>query len=185
MTSEKEEIKKIKFIGKLDRGNITVESDRRIQELYQSGFGKLDGQRLILSKYEALYLFEVNKIEILHNNRSVSFNELMETFYRRDKDILSRYLVYRDLRNRGFVVRESLEDEIDFYAYPRGDYKVNSIKYAIFVLNEGYEIEFEKIFEIIKKIKREENGMIIAVLDRRGEVIYYQVSEATFYEKRQ
>ncbi|MCX8188390.1 MAG: hypothetical protein N3F64_01610 [Nitrososphaeria archaeon] len=182
MTSEKDEAKKMKFIGKLDGENIIVECNGRIQEVYQSGFGEIDGHRLILSKYEGLYLLEINKIEVLHNNKSISFNELMKTFYRKDKNILSRYLVYRDLKNRGFIVKESLEDGIDFYIYNKDDYKVRSVKYAIFVLNEGYEIEFEKIFENITKNKRE--GMIIAVLDRRGEAIYYQVSEAAFYEKK-
>ncbi|MEM1985909.1 MAG: hypothetical protein QXG36_01495 [Nitrososphaeria archaeon] len=184
MTDEKEEVRKIRIIGNLDGENIIIDYNGRVQELYQSGFGEIVGQKLILSKYEGLYLYEINKIEIFYNNRSISFNELMETFYRKDENILSRYLVYRDLRNRGFVVKESLEDGIDFYIYNKDDYKVESLKYTIFVLNEGYEIEFEKIFENIKKIKKEGNGMIIAVLDRRGEVIYYQVSEATFYEKK-
>ncbi|MEM3573173.1 MAG: tRNA-intron lyase [Nitrososphaeria archaeon] len=184
MTNEKEEARKMRFIGILDGGNIVIEYNGRVQELYQSGFGEIVGQKLILSKCEGLYLYEINKIEIFYNNRSISFSELMETFYRKDKNILSRYLVYRDLRNRGFVVKESLEDGIDFYIYNKDDYKVKAAKYTIFVLNEGYEIEFEKIFENIKKIKKEGNGMIIAVLDRRGEVIYYQVSEATFYERK-
>lgn len=184
MTDEKNEEKKRKLIGELEGENIILKGDGSIQELYQSGYGEIDGHRLILATYEGLYLHEVNKIEILYKDKNMNFNELMEAFYKKDKNILSRYLVYRDLRNRGFVVKESLENEIDFCVYDRGDYKVKSPKYAIFVLNEGREIEFEKIFKNIKKIKEEGKDAIIAVLDRRGEVIYYHVSEATFYEKK-
>ncbi|MGB9724981.1 MAG: tRNA-intron lyase [Nitrososphaeria archaeon] len=181
---EKIEERKIECYGTVEGEKIIVKVDNKVQELYQSGFGKIDGENLILDLYEGLYLNELKKIEVLYKGKNVGFNELMEVCYKKDKNVLTNYLVYRDLKNRGFIVKKSEEFGVDFYVYEKDDYWIKRAKYAIFVLNEGCEVDFKKIFEKIKEVKNCVEESIIAVLDRRGEVIYYRASEETFNEKR-
>jgi tRNA-intron endonuclease len=183
-TNEKIEEKKMEYYGKVEGEKIIVRVDNKVQELYQSGFGKIDGENLLLDLYEGLYLNELRKIGVLYRGRIVDFNELMEVCYRRDRNVLTNYLVYRDLRNRGFIVKKGDEFGVDFYVYEKNDYWIKHAKYAVFVLNEGCEVDFKKIFEEIKEVKNFVEEAIIAVLDRRGEVIYYRASEATFNGRR-
>jgi len=181
---EKIEEKKIEYYGTVEGEKIIVKVENKVQELYQSGFGKIDGENLLLDFYEGLYLNELKKIGVLYRGKILGFNELMEVCYRKDRNVLTNYLVYRDLRNRGFIVKKGEEFGVDFYVYEKGDHWIKRAKYAVFVLNEGCEVDFEKIFEEIKEVKNCVEEAIIAVLDRRGEVIYYRASEATFNEKR-
>lgn len=172
-------------VGILEGGRIILTAEDKVQELYQSGFGRFEGKKLVLDIYEGLYLNEHKRIEISYKNKSVKFSELMEKFYKRDKNVLTRYLVYRDLRSRGFIVRGGSEVGADFCIFDKNEDASGRARYAVFVLNEGFEIEFEKIFEKVKNVKKACEEAIVAVLDRRGEVIYYQVSEAAFHDRLQ
>jgi len=169
--------------GKLKGNRIVIENFIEAQELYQSGFGEKEEKSLILNSYESLYLLSINKVNVINKKKMLTFEELMDLLYNKDKDLLTRFLVYRDLRSRGFVVKEGFGFGVDFRVYDKGEYGKNTAKYIVFVLNEGNEVAFGKILQDAVDIKRMGKNSVIAVIDRRGEVIYYQIAEAIFNAK--
>lgn len=105
-----------------------VEDGRR---LYREGFyGKPLGipkpkaadfdAPLILDIIEAVYLAEKDRLEIFRDGRKLELDELLayaEKNYERFKE---KYLVYRDLRERGFIVTPGIKFGSDFAVYKIG-----------------------------------------------------------------
>ncbi|MGQ9781766.1 MAG: tRNA-intron lyase [Nitrososphaeria archaeon] len=174
---------KTKLSGYLKGKHIVIEDFDSAQEIYQSGFGIKEKKELVLNAYEGLYLCSIEKLEVISRKEALAFDRLMGIFYKKDRNILSRFLVYRDLRARGFIIKEGFGFGVDFRVYDKGDYGTKAAKYVVFVLNEGSDIALWKIFEDVTSIKKMGKESIIAVVDRRGEIIYYQISEEFFGAK--
>jgi len=68
-----------------------------------------------------------------------------------DSEVLTKFLIYRDLRNRGYVVKDGFGFGSDFRVYERGHFGEKGAKFLIFGLNEGQQ---EKMGKPTKKNSR-------------------------------
>ena len=85
-------------------------------------------------------------------------------------------MVYRDLRRRRYVVKEGFSQELRFRVFERGDYGKKPARFIIIPIQEGREILVGNMVELVKTCRAMEKDPIIAVVDRRNEVVYYSVS---------
>ena len=69
----------------------------------QSGYGRPEGEGIRLAPQESLYLLHRQKIEI----PGYTFDTLLAK-YGDQRNFLRSFLVYRDLRERGYVVQPAL-----------------------------------------------------------------------------
>ena len=169
------------FAAVLAGDSVRVSDKDRFGELEGSGYGSRAGNELVLRDYEALYLLYVKKLELLDKSeRKVSFEKLAELAQTRASDSWTRFVIYRDLRSRGYVVREGFGFGTDLRVYERGDYPKKPAKYVVFALDEGIEKGMGDLQKSVKEMSKMGKEAIIAVIERRGEVIYYKVSKARF-----
>ncbi len=152
----------------------------RFGELEESGYGTREGRRLSLRDYEALYLLYAGKLELMESGKKVSFDKFAELSQKRAGDSWTKFIIYRDLRGRGYVVREGFGFGTDLRVYERGDYPKKPAKYVVFALDEGIEKGMSELQQSVKEMAKMGKEAIIAVIERRGEVIYYKVSRARF-----
>ena len=169
------------FRAVLEDGSARITDRSRYGELEESGYGTREGHELVLRDYEALYLVYGNKmlLEDAHGKK-VSFERLAELAQRKSGDFWTKFVIYRDLRSRGYVVREGFGFGTDLRVYERGDYPKKPAKYVVFALDEGIEKGMADLQKSVKEMARMGKEAIIAVIERRGEVIYYKVSRARF-----
>lgn len=165
--------------GLLLDDKIIISDTDAIHELSKRGYGFKD-KHYYLYIYEALYLMHIGKLDVKKDNKSIEFNELVKIGLAYDEGIWTKFLIYRDLRSRGYVVREGFGFGSDFRVYERGDYGNEQAKYIIFGLNEGRRLEVEQLSNTIDQISKMGKEAIIAVIERRGEVIYYRLSKPRF-----
>ena len=92
--------------GKLISSRVYVSDREMIHELEQKGFGDSEGKRLVLKQFETLYLLYTNRLTLTKGGRQIDFDSFVGTCQKTDPDILTRFLIYRDLRNRGYVVKD-------------------------------------------------------------------------------
>ena len=85
-------------------------------------------------------------------------------------------MIYRDLRSRGYVAKDGFGFGIDFRLYERGEFGVKPAKYVIFAVSEGVDLEVERLALIIQQIEKMGKESILAVIERRGEIIYYKAN---------
>jgi len=125
-----------------------------------------DGLRL--SPQEALYLVHRQKIEV----GNYSFDTLFSEFA--DKpNFLRSFLVYRDLRERGYVVQTGPHD---FRVFRRGEKPgTGESLYLVRVLSERDPIDFLKLIEEVVASKNMRKQYVLAVVDDEEELTYYEI----------
>jgi len=75
---------------------------------------------LILDIIEAVYLVEKELIEIYRGEKKLTLDQLIEYAEKSYEKFRERYLVYKDLRERGFIVTPGIKFGSDFAVYRVG-----------------------------------------------------------------
>jgi tRNA-intron endonuclease len=162
-------------------GKIFVSSPEEIEGLTSRGYGVPENEGLVLTFYEALYLLskEILKIQNEETGNEMGFQDLLKRFQSIDENAWVRYLIYRDLRSRGYIVREGFGLGIDFRLYERGGYGKETAKHLIFGVQEGQPVSMEKLAQALRYVQSLKKKLVLAVINRRGEIVYYSLSQLT------
>lgn len=158
-------------------------SGSEAEALHQQGFfGEWEGGRLTLLDVEALFLVEREKISVSDSTGKImTFPELVEYFSKEDPDFWLRYLLYSDLRRRGYVVKPGYGPKLEFRVYRRGAVVGKEpAKYLVYGLVEGKTISLSELRAISNTAKLSKKDLVLAVIDRQGEITYYDATEITF-----
>jgi tRNA-intron endonuclease, archaea type len=162
-------------------GRIVIDESHFQDELRTKGFGEKENAEFILKPYEALYLSHTKRLK-LKNKPTMGFNSLFEQLLKHKRNIMTEFLVYRDLRSRGYVAKEGFGFGNDFRVYERGDYEKKPAKYVVFCINEGTNTTAKDFASTVSQIRKMGKEAVVAVIERRGEVIYYKASTIHFTE---
>jgi tRNA-intron endonuclease, archaea type len=165
-------------------GKIVVSEPKQQDQLRNKGFGEVFNKEYLLNSLESLYLLQNNKIKIYRNKTEYDFSTFLKSLIKKDKKILTKYLIFRDLRSKGYVVKEGFGFGSDFRIYERGEYNKKTSKYVSVGLNEGTNIKASDFAEVIEQVENMGKSVVIAVVERRGEVIYYKTSKMTFFDNK-
>ena len=152
--------------------------------LTERGFGESQNDTLILNSFETLYLLYNNKLELKKVNKNIVFDELIQKYIQKNDDILTQFLLYRDLRTKGYVVKDGFGFGSDFRVYEKGTYGQKDAKFLIFAFNEGTQQKIGKLYKNIHEITQMGKEPIIAVIERRWEIIYYKINKMNFLENK-
>jgi tRNA-intron endonuclease, archaea type len=150
-----------------DGTNVRVGKEGKV--LYeQNGYGRLEHDGLRLSLQESLYLVHRQKIEIA----GFSFDSLYAVLADQP-GFLRSFLVYRDLRERGYVVQAGPHD---FRVFRRGEKPgTGESLYLVRVLSERDPILFGKLIEEVIASKNMRKQYVLAVVDDEDELTYYEI----------
>lgn len=155
------------MLATFDGTTVRIGKDGRA--LYeQSGYGRPEGQGLRLSPQEALYLLHRQKIDVPGSTFDSLFSALSE-----EPNFLRSFLVYRDLRERGYVVQTGPHD---FRVFRRGEKpgKGESL-YLVRVLSERDPIRFGTLIGEVVASKNMRKQYVLAVVDDEDELTYYEI----------
>ena len=170
--------------GELILEQTSISDKKMIHELEQKGYGELEKQKLLLQQFETLYLLYTKKLILKKRKKQIDFDTFMNLCQKTNSEILTKFLIYRDLRNRGYVVKDGFGFGSDFRVYERGDFGEKGAKFLIFGLNEGQQEKMGNLQKKIQEITQMGKEPIMAVIERRGEVIYYKINKMNFYENK-
>lgn len=167
--------------AKLSRSRVVVEGEYA-QVLYDAGYyGTLKAEKqLVLEPEETLLLARRQRIQVQDSTGNpLEFSNLLEQLTKNRIGLWTRFLVYSDLRSRGYVVRTGYGKGLLFRVYPRGA-KLNeaTAKYFVCAISEGTPLSVAELDAFSKQAKRNRKKLMLAVLDRQGETTYYLVSPA-------
>lgn len=143
-----------------------------LMELRDRGFGDLKDSKLLFTPYESFYLLEKQKIRVFakKTDEELNLRDLVRKFSVGKPEIWIKYLVYRDLRDRGYIVRES-KGSFDFDIYGKGP-----LRRLISIVYEGGEASLRKLGRLLQHAEKEKKELILAVVDRRTDIVYYTLS---------
>jgi len=178
-TGRSAEVEKIKAF--LREKDVLVSSSADVEELSSRGYGVAEDKNLALAFFEALFLLGkgIAGVEDEKTGKGVSFQQLLKRYQSVDENAWVKYLIYRDLRSRGYVTREGFGLGIDFRVYERGEYGTATATYLVFGIQEGQPVSVEELVRAMKHVQGLKKRLVLAVLNRRGEVVYYSLSQLT------
>ena len=185
--NSEDEILKIEIIDGIFKNNkIKILNSPTAQSLYEKNyFGTLlPNNSLELDVLEALLLIERSRINIFdENKKEMTAEQILSIVVEEDPRIWVKYLVYRDLRQRGYMVRLGYGEGIDFRVYPRGSTRTEAIaKYFIYILDEGNSVQLQNLDQITQQTLNARKKLIIVTLDRLGDPTYYHLEQTKLPE---
>lgn len=165
-------------VGTITGDKVVVKGNDAIT-LYNKGYyGHPEKDKLILNGFEALHLFELGRVDIKDDSRILAENELISYFSGNLPNFVPRYLVYKDLRNRGYVVNQGKGSSFFFRLYERGAVpRKDSAKYYITPLQEGKSIKLTELDNLIDMAEQSSKILVFGMVDAVGDVSYLRVTE--------
>jgi len=149
---------------------------RRIYD--KSRFGEPNGKKFYYSSVEALYLLEEGKMEILDGNGNcLDFDKFVKKAKKSDPRLLVRYLVYKEMRKRGYIVKTALKFGADFRVYDRGVKPgEDHAKWVLFCVNEKEHSTWYEFSSKNRVAHSTKKNLLIGVTDDEGDVTFYQIA---------
>ena len=170
--------------GELISDQTCISDQNMIHDLDLKGFGEIEQEKLFLKQFETLHLLYTKRLILKKGKKQIDFDSFMGLCQKINSEILTKFLIYRDLRNRGYVVKDGFGFGSDFRVYERGHFGEKGAKFLVFGLNEGQQEKMGALQKKIEEITQMGKEPIIAVIERRGEVIYYKINRMNFYENK-
>jgi len=197
MTEEStEKTEKIQLEGVIEENKVIISDKSGIDEFYNTSYigtiEETDDQqgRLVLNSTEVLLLCERNRILLWENNdkskKLYDFESLLIHFTQYDDRLWQKYIIYMDLRKRGYIVRTGYGDGIEFRVYKRGaDFENDTAKYLIYPVFEGKPIELRDLDKMSRVALGSRKDLIVATVDRLSKPIYYSVKKFQILNKEE
>ena len=155
---------------------ISSNSQEAFSLYMKSIFGKPLGEKVQYSFSEALFLVEKGKMEIIVNKKVISFKDFFKKLQRIDKKIQIKYPVFRDLRNKGYVIKTALKFGADFRVYEKG-FKMSEkhSKWIVFVDYEANKLTWHEFSAKNRVAHSTKKNLLLAIVDSEGDITYYEV----------
>jgi len=159
-------------------GAAAVRDPAEASQVYAKGFFGTPAStgELGLDRYEAVYLAEMDRLALAEpNGRAVAWPIAYRRAVRADAGFPIRYLVYRDLRQRGYVVRAS-PPPVAFVVLPRGGtlHKTPS-RYWVEALSEREPFDLARLFDLADRAQSAKKLLLLALVDEESDLTYYRV----------
>jgi tRNA-intron endonuclease len=168
---------KIKTVFANER--VLAEACDETRELYnQSRYGTLlEGGKLQLSLLEALYLLEKNKINIFDSkNKVLGLEEFLKKATKLEPNFWIRYSVFKDMRNRGYIIKTALKFGADFRVYDRGVKPgEDHARWIIYPVHEGATLTWYEFAAKNRVAHSTKKRLMMGIVDDEGDVTYYEI----------
>ena len=165
-----------KKIRGISSGDSVVSGSKEAKDLYsKSLFGEYVGKKIHYSLSEALYLVDKKKMDIYKNTRKMSFSEFMDKCKRLDKNIHVKFIVYKDLRSKGYLLKTALKFGADFRVYDRGVKPgEDHARWVVYPVYEGNTLTWYDFAAKNRVAHSTRKRLLIGVVDDENDVSYWE-----------
>ncbi len=145
--------------------------------LYEkSRFGEKVEDRMEYSFVESLYLVREGKMMVFFGNKEINFDDLMNRVKRKDKRVENKFVAFKDLRKRGYIVKTALKFGADFRVYEKGvkpgeDHAL----WVLFVVKENEQLKWHDFAAKNRVAHSTKKKLLLGIVDEEGDVSYYEI----------
>jgi tRNA-intron endonuclease len=174
----KTEKKPIKAI--FTRERVVAENSDASRDLYNtSRYGIiLEDGKLQLSLMEGLYLLEKEKIKLVDGRgKKISKEDFILKSQKFEPNFWIRYCVFKDIRNRGYIIKTALKFGADFRVYDRGIKPgEDHARWIIYPVHEGEHLTWYEFAAKNRVAHSTRKRLLIGIVDDEGDVTYYEIA---------
>jgi len=161
------------------RERVITEDSNEAKELFnQSRYGTLlENGKVQLSLPEAMYLIEKKKIDVLDGRgKSILFDNFLRKATKVEPNFWIRYCVFKDIRNRGYIIKTALKFGADFRVYDRGIKPgEDHAKWIVYPVYEGETLTWYDFAAKNRVAHSTKKRLLIGIVDDEGDVTYYEI----------
>src|SRR3989344_1951002 len=177
--AEKTEVKEEKFTKfeiSLVGERLIAEDKNEAHNLYdQSRYGEIKDNKVQYSLVEGLYLLEKGRIDILEGKKSLKFDDFVKIATKREPNFWTRYVAYRDMRNRGYIVKTALKFGADFRIYDRGIKPgEDHAKWIMYPVKETSSFSWYEYSAKNRVAHSTRKRLLLAIVDDENDVTFYE-----------
>jgi tRNA-intron endonuclease len=185
----------IKYMSQVFEGELIEERviiwDKEAISLYdESGFGKPmpleNPERLELDLIEAAYLLEKGKLKIYvtenKKKKMLSLQEIMKIGEEKVNQFHAQYIVYSDLRNKGYLVKTGYKFGAHFRVYEKGvklkrgpKAPFEHTKFVVHAVPEEAAFSLPEMSRAVRLAHNIRATFVWAVVDKENDVTYYEI----------
>jgi len=169
--------KKVKAV--FSRERIVTEDSSEARELYnQSRYGKLlDNGKLQLSLLEGSYLLEKGRLKVVDGRgKKLDFDSYVRKAKRKEKNFWIRYVVFKDIRDRGYIIKTALKFGADFRVYNRGIKPgEDHARWIVYPVHETSTLTWHEFSAKNRVAHSTRKKLLIGVVDAENDVTYYEI----------
>ena len=146
--------------------------------IYAKGFfgTPQDDGSLLLDRYESVYLSEMGRAEVAGpRGAPLGWATIFRGAVKAEAGFPVRYLVYRDLRQRGYVVRQG-PPPVAFSVLPRGGilHKTPS-RFWVVAISEREPFDLARVVELAERAQASRKTLWLGVVDEESDLTYYRL----------
>ncbi len=174
---EKQKKEKIPSFKTIFSGEHVIGKDKKAIDLHGiSQFGEVKDKKTYYSLIEALYLLERGKISVYFKGKKLTHEKLLELATNLESNFFTRYTVFKDMRNRGYIVKTALKFGADFRVYDRGIKPgQDHAKWVLFPVYENSSLTWHDFAAKNRVAHSTKKNLLIAVVDEEKDVTYYEI----------
>lgn len=164
--------------GELKDRSVFIYDVREASQTFSKGnFGyPMSGGALELDLVEAAFLVQLNRLEVFHKKKKMEFTDLFDYASGIVEDFDIKYIVFKDLRERGFIVKPE-SGIFDLRVYPRGmQPSKSSPLYMVCAVSERSALNINKFLEEIAQSEDIGKQLLYGVVDEEGDLTYYKMA---------
>ncbi len=145
--------------------------------LYEkSRLGEKKNNKIEYSLLEALYLISQNKMSLVANKKNLAEEEFIKKARKADKRIEIKFPVYKDMRNKGYILKTALKFGADFRVYKKGVKPGED--HSLWILYAVKESESHSWYDFAAKNRvahSTKKNLLIGIVDDEDDVTYYEI----------
>lgn len=137
-----------------------------------------EGGALELDPLETIYLSEMERLRVQSSKGAArSFRELLAEAHGRDGTFEIRYLVYRDLRQRGYVVLRG-PPPAEFSLLPRGGSPPKTpSRWWVESRSERVPFSLAETSAHLESVRAARRTLFVGIIDEESDLTYYRVRD--------
>lgn len=175
---ERKEASPVKAV--FSKGRVLTENSDEAKDFYnQSRFGfVLEGGRVQLALVETLYLIQKNKIKLYDGrNKEIDFELFFKKAQKLEPNLWIRYCVFKDMRNRGYIIKTALKFGADFRVYDRGVKPgEDHAKWIVYPVHEASALTWYEFAAKNRVAHSTKKRLLIGIVDEEASCTYYEIA---------
>lgn len=170
--------------GKLTENKVVIWNKKEAEEVFDNGnYGKMIEDKNELSLVEGIYLLEKDKLKVEdEDGKNLNKKELYNYAAEIDDELPWKYRVYKDMRERGLLVKTGFKFGTHFRVYERGvelkrgpKKTREHTKWIVHAIPADYNCSLPELSRAVRLAHNIRARMLWGVVDEEGDVTYYEI----------
>ncbi|MFA5259398.1 MAG: tRNA-intron lyase [Candidatus Pacearchaeota archaeon] len=168
-------MKTIKFPIYITENRIFSNSEKAVSIASEKGLGELTFGKVVYSIFEALYLVETSKAEIINikTNKVLKEQEILKIFSKNNGDFLINFIVFKKLKQKGYNVKTGSKFGAEFRVYDNGINK--HAKWLVYPIKQSEKSNWNEFISKNRISHSTGKKLLLALVDSESNVLFYEV----------